>query len=222
MRLISLGEISPTQDGDGALLAITHMSSDNNNNQKDLLKVMQNDTDQYHVGGGGGEIDSRHHELAAGPPFFDDHSNNVSNSLFSSSDTLFNNDEDARTIVSTTTNCSSTSSEMEMESVCIKGKLGDMTAKDANQYMIQCKTCSEWYHGSCIGISCTADNTWECDVCALLNLDELCEQGVIEEPLQKKRKYSESHNARGERLYCVCMGVDDGRFMIQCNACSEW
>ncbi|KAI8839328.1 transcription factor S-II, central domain-containing protein [Chytriomyces cf. hyalinus JEL632] len=36
------------------------------------------------------------------------------------------------------------------------------------------------------------------------------------------RELKQPYNQKGERVYCVCRGVDGGKFMIQCDSCKDW
>ncbi|KAJ3243573.1 Transcription factor bye1 [Chytriomyces hyalinus] len=36
------------------------------------------------------------------------------------------------------------------------------------------------------------------------------------------RELKQPYNEKGERVYCICRGVDDGKFMIQCDTCKDW
>ena len=39
---------------------------------------------------------------------------------------------------------------------------------------------------------------------------------------QLRKRPRVEYNTNGQRVYCICRGLDDGTFMIQCDGCSEW
>ncbi|KAJ3208407.1 PHD finger protein 3 [Dinochytrium kinnereticum] len=43
---------------------------------------------------------------------------------------------------------------------------------------------------------------------------------VITKKIVRQRK--QPYNEKGERVYCICRTIDNGKFMIQCDSCKDW
>ncbi|KAJ3388332.1 PHD finger protein 3 [Entophlyctis sp. JEL0112] len=39
---------------------------------------------------------------------------------------------------------------------------------------------------------------------------------------QLVREHKQPYNEKGERVYCICRDIDNGKFMIQCDSCKDW
>ncbi|KAI9340529.1 transcription factor S-II, central domain-containing protein [Obelidium mucronatum] len=52
--------------------------------------------------------------------------------------------------------------------------------------------------------------------------DEVTTRGLRRKTIRSVRETKQPYNEAGERVYCVCRGVDNGRFMICCDVCKDW
>ncbi|KAJ3344915.1 PHD finger protein 3 [Entophlyctis luteolus] len=70
--------------------------------------------------------------------------------------------------------------------------------------------------------SATVVNDYDPDVPPTLSGGEADAVDTPDSSEQLVREHKQPYNEKGERVYCICRDIDNGKFMIQCDSCKDW
>ena len=87
---------------------------------------------------------------------------------------------------------------------------------DPNKFYVACDSCSNWFHGECVGVDPVTARTlpgWTCSA---------CKGADVEMEQSKEFMTSPSPNTKSE-LFCVCRTeYDESQFYVGCDSCEGW